>query len=76
MEEEKRKIKKEKLEIPEDTSVSDYEVFAPPIKKNKKTFTVVLVTPSIVIFRVEGGTNSFTSNIWGNKLKEGDEISL
>jgi hypothetical protein len=88
MEEEKkkRKIKREGEEL-----ISDYEsssdekeeviipkvdVFVPKVTKSKKSFIVVLVTPTMVIYRVGKDSNSFTPNVWGDKLKVGDEIYL
>ena len=74
IEEEKRKPRKKKIETLD--SGEELSVIHSPIVENKKKYKVILVKPSIVYFQVEDGSNSFTDNIWGMKLKVGDFISL
>jgi hypothetical protein len=73
MEEEKRKrkIKEEEPVISEEKSpvVSSK-------KETKKSYKVILVTPTKVVYSVGSDCASITKNIWGMQLKPGDEIYL
>jgi hypothetical protein len=76
MEEEKKKRKLKEVEINSLESEEKESPIIPSKKETKKAYTVVLVTMANVIFRVSENSNSVTPNIWGDKLKPGDQIYL
>lgn len=66
MEEEKRKKR-----VKQEDTVSSLSP-----RKNKTAYTVLLVTPTKVVYEISKDNNSVTQNIWGNQLKVGDLIYL
>jgi hypothetical protein len=75
-----KKPRKKKLE--EDVVIAvpiEEEVKIPEpliIKEEKRTYLVIRVSPSKVIYEVSKDNLSFTRNIWGPDLKVGDRITL
>jgi len=76
----KRKIIDElQEEIKEEVEIKIGDFIPEPPKKQegkKKAYIVVLVNPSIVVYKTSSTTNSHTQNIWGDKLVPGDTIYL
>jgi hypothetical protein len=76
MEEEKTTKRKQK---PIDVSEKEGMDFSLPTSSKpeiKKAYTVVLVTPAMVVYRAGKDSNGITQNIWGMTLQIGDEIYL
>jgi hypothetical protein len=75
-----KKPRKKKLE--EDVVIAvpiEEEVKIPePLiaREEKRTYLVIRVSPSKVIYEVSKDNLSFTRNIWGTDLKVGDRITL
>jgi hypothetical protein len=59
----------------EEPKIEDFAVEPSKRDSKKKAYEVVLVTKNDVIYKAAVG-NSFTPNIWGDKLKPGDTIYL
>ena len=57
-------------------TVSKPDMSEQSVSKSKKTYKVICVTPSRIIYEVSKDSLSFTRNIWGTSLKAGDEIIL
>jgi hypothetical protein len=70
----KNKLKGFDESVGEEPKVEEF-VVEPKKDAKKKAYKVVLVTKNDVIYKVAVG-NSFTPNIWGDKLKPGDTIYL